>query len=161
MESQCGNRWTWEASVAGASETGRRRKKSFGDGLVDGMDRLRLRGSTAWALVGAQALTAAIAAIVVWIGWGHAAALAALFGGFVVILPTVYFAAKVHLRAGQATAAEVLGAFYRAEVGKLILTAFLFWIGALLFGRYFAPLIITSLACLAMNWVMVAVTRNW
>jgi F0F1-type ATP synthase assembly protein I len=126
------------------------------------MDRLRLRGgSTAWALVGAQALTAAIAAMVVWIGWGHAAALAALFGGLVVVLPTVYFAAKVHLRAGQATAAEVLGAFYRAEVGKLILTAFLFWIGALLFGRYFAPLIITSFACLAMNWVMVAVTRNW
>jgi hypothetical protein len=36
----------------------------------------------------------------------------------------------------------------------------LFWIGALLFGRNFAPLIITSCACIAMNWVMVAVTRN-
>jgi F0F1-type ATP synthase assembly protein I len=126
------------------------------------MDRLRLRGgSTAWALVGAQALTAAIAGLVVWIGWGHAAALAALFGGFVVVLPTVYFAAKVQLRAGEATAAEVLGAFYRAELGKLILTAFLFWIGALLFGRYFAPLMITAVACLAMNWVIVAVTKSW
>jgi F0F1-type ATP synthase assembly protein I len=126
------------------------------------MDRLRLRGgSTAWALVGAQALTASVAAIVAWIGWGHAAALAALFGGFVIVLPTVYFAAKIHLRAGNATAAEVLGAFYRAEVGKLMLTAFLFWIGALLFGGNFAPLMITVIACLAMNWVMVAVTRNW
>lgn len=126
------------------------------------MDRLRLRGgSTAWALVGAQSLTAAVAALAVWIGWGRAAALAALFGGIAVIAPTVYFAAKVRLRAGGATAAEVLGAFYRAEVGKLILTALLFWIGALLFGPYFAPLILTSIACLAMNWVMVAVTRSW
>src|ERR1700752_799482 len=126
------------------------------------MDRLRLRGgSTAWALVGAQSLTAAVAALVVLIGWGRDAALAALFGGIAVIAPTVYFAAKVRFRAGGATAAEVLGAFYRAEVGKLILTALLFWIGALLFGPHFAPLILTSIACLAMNWVMVAVTRSW
>ena len=126
------------------------------------MDRLRLRGgSTAWALLGAQALTAAIAGLVAWIGWGRAAALAALFGGFVVVLPTLYFAAKVYLRAGRATAAEVLGAFYRAEAAKLILTALLFWIGAKWFGQHFAPLILTSIACLAMNWVMVAVTKSW
>src|SRR5512132_1423623 len=79
-------------------------------------------GSTAWALVGGQALTAAVAGLVVWIGWGAAAALAAMFGGIVVILPTLYFAAKVYLRAGNATAAEVLGTFYRAEAMKLVLT---------------------------------------
>ena len=118
-------------------------------------------GSTAWALVGSQALTAAIACLVVWIGWGAAAALAALFGGFVVILPTLYFAAKVYLGAGGTTAAEVLGTFYRAETAKLVLTALLFWIGAKWFGQHFAPLILTSIACLAMNWVMVAVTRSW
>ena len=125
------------------------------------MDRLRPRGrSTAWALVSAQALTAAIAAVIVWIGWGPAAALAACFGGVVVIAPTIYFAAKVGMRAGS-NAAEVLGAFYRAEVGKLILTALLFWIGALLFGSHFAQLMITCIACLAMNWVMLAVTKTW
>lgn len=129
---------------------------------VERMDRLRLRGgSTAWALVGTQALTAAIAGLVVWIGWGPAAALAALFGGFVVILPTLYFAAKIYLGAGGTTAAEVLGTFYRAEAAKLILTTLLFWIGAKWFGQHFAPLILTSLACLAMNWVMVAVTKSW
>lgn len=125
------------------------------------MDRLRRRGrSTAWALIVAQVLTAAIAAAIVWVGWGHSAALAACFGGVVVIAPTIYFAAKVALGAGS-TAAEVLGAFYRAEVGKLILTALLFWIGAKWFGQYFAPLILTSIACLAMNWVMLAVTKSW
>ena len=58
-------------------------------------------------------MTAAIAGLVVWIGWGPAAALAAMFGGFVVILPTLYFAAKVYLDAGGKTAADVLGTFYR------------------------------------------------
>jgi ATP synthase protein I len=126
------------------------------------MDGLRFRaGSTAWALVGSQALTAGIAALVVWIGWGAAAAIAAMFGGFVVILPTLYFAAKVYLGAGGTTAAEVIGTFYRAETAKLVLTALLFWIGAKWFGQHFAPLILTSIACLAMNWVMVAVTKSW
>jgi len=124
------------------------------------MDRLRLRGgSLAWGLCGAQAITAALAAVIVWIVWGHAAALAALFGGFVATAPTLYFAAKIYLRANKATAAEVLGAFYRAELGKLVLTALLFWIGTLMFGQHFAPLIITCMACLAMNWVMLALTR--
>jgi ATP synthase protein I len=128
----------------------------------NGMDRLRQRGgSAALALLGAQALTAAIAAAFAWIGWGHRAALAACFGGIAVIAPTIYFAAKVRLRAGAASAGEVLGAFYRAEVGKLVLTALFFWIGAVLFGPQFAALIITSVACLAMNWVMLAVTRTW
>ncbi len=77
----------------------------------------------------------------------------------VVIAPTIYFAAKVGLQ--RSNAAEVLGAFYKAEVGKLILTALLFWIGALLFGPHFAPLMITCIACLAMNWVMLAVTKTW
>jgi ATP synthase protein I len=164
MELRCGNRRIGSlGSRCVARRAGTAGTTAFGHVVWwKRMDRLHRRGrSTAWALTGAQALTGAICTVVVWIGWGHAAALAALFGGVVVIVPTVYFAAKVHLRADGATAAEVLGAFYRAEVGKLILTALLFWIGALLFGRYFAPLIITSVACLAMNWVMVAVTRFW
>jgi len=124
------------------------------------MDRLRLRGgSLAWGLCGIQALVAVVAAGTVWIGWGGAAALAALFGGLVAIAPTLYFAAKVYLRAGAPTTAEVLGAFYRAEVGKLILTALLFWIGAVMFGAHFAPLILTCLACLAVNWLMLWLTR--
>jgi F0F1-type ATP synthase assembly protein I len=144
-----------------AARCGNGRIEAAGTVSVERMDRLRLRGgSTAWALVGGQALTAVVAALVVWGGWGEAAALAALFGGFVVVLPTLYFAAKVTL-AGATTAAEVLGTFYRAEVVKLVLTALLFWVGARWFGQHFAPLILTSIACLAMNWVMVAVTKSW
>ena len=125
------------------------------------MDGRRLRGSTASALVGAQALTAGIATAITWIGWGGQAAVAAAYGGLAVIVPTTYFAAKVRLRSGAATAAEVLGAFYWAEAIKLVLTTAMFWIGALLFGKHFAPLMLTSIACLAMNWILVAVTRDW
>ncbi len=124
------------------------------------MNRRRLRGSTASALVGAQVLTAAIAAAIVWIGWGGQAAVAAAYGGLAVILPTMYFAAKVRLRSGAGTAAEVLGAFYKAEAVKLVLTAVMFWIGARLFGNHFAPLMLTCIACLAMNGIMVALTRD-
>jgi ATP synthase protein I len=118
-------------------------------------------GSAAWALVGGQAVTAAVAGIVALIGAGPAASLAAMFGGLVVILPTLYFAAKVYLRAQQATAAEVLGTFYRAEAMKLVLTVVLFGVGAKWFGQHFAALILTTIACLAVNWVMVAVTKSW
>ena len=60
--------------------------------------------------------------------------------------------------------AELSGKKFPDEVlktMKLVLTALLFWIGAKWFGQHFAPLILTSIACLAMNWVMVAVTKSW
>ena len=69
--------------------------RGFSVERMDGLpqDRSAPRaGSTAWALVGGQTLTAAIAGLVVWIGWGPTASLAAMFGGSVVILPTLYFA---------------------------------------------------------------------
>jgi ATP synthase protein I len=114
----------------------------------------------AWALCGAQFLVALAAAAIAGVGRGGTAALAALFGGLVAIVPGVYFAVRVYLRRRGNGAAEVLGAFYRAEVGKLVLTAVLFWIGARLFGPQFAPLILTCTACLAVNWVMLAFTRG-
>lgn len=125
------------------------------------MSRVQLRGqSLAWALCGAQMFMAAICAAVVWVIWDGMAALAALYGGLVAVVPVAYFATKVALRRGGSGANEVLGAFYRAEVGKLVLTALLFLIGALLFGAHFAPLILTCMACLAMNWLILAVAST-
>jgi len=116
--------------------------------------------SLAWALCGAQAITTAAAALVTWIVADGAATLAALYGGVVVLLPTAYFAVRVYLRGGGRQAAEILAGFYRAEFGKLLLTALLFLFGALLFGKHFAPLIFTSMACLATNWLMLAVAND-
>lgn len=127
---------------------------------AEGRRQVRLRGKTlAWALVGAQIATAVVATFAVWVVRGRAAAIAALFGGVVAVAPSAWFAITVYARAERFKPAQILGAIYRAEAGKLVLTASLFWIGALLFGGHFAPLMITCMACLAMNWVMLAVAK--
>jgi len=127
---------------------------------AEGRHQVRLRGtSLAWALLDAQIATAVVATFVVWIVHGRAAAIAALFGGVVAVAPTGWFAITVYPRANRFKPAEILGAMYRAEVGKLVLTAALFWIGALLFGNHFAPLMMTCMACLAMNWMLLAITK--
>lgn len=111
-------------------------------------------------LCAVQALTALLVALAVLAVSGAAAAMAALFGGLVIVVPSAYFAAQVRLRARAATAREALGVFYRAETGKLILVALGFWIGASWFGQHFAPLMLTAMACLAVNVPMLAVTRS-
>jgi len=116
-----------------------------------------LRGlSLAAVLCAAQAVTTAFAVIVVAVISGKAAASAALFGGIVAVVPALYFAFRVHPRRGATKAKEVLRAFYRAELGKLLLTSLLFFIGARLFGDHFVPLMLTCVVCLAMNWLVLA-----
>ena len=56
-------------------------------------------------------------------------------------------------------AKQALGELYRAELGKLLLTALMFVIGALFFGQHYAALMLTCVACLAMNWVVLAFAR--
>lgn len=111
-------------------------------------------------LLGAiQAATTAACAVVAWIAGGRDAAMAAAFGGLVVLLPGLYFAARFKLQPGEAGAKQALGALYRAEVGKLLLTVVLFVVGALVFGRHYAALMLTAVACLAANWVVLALAR--
>lgn len=122
---------------------------------------MNLRGvSPVWLLCGAQSLVAAIAGIVAWIVAGAAAAGAALFGGAIVVLPGLWFARKALSRPGALEARQILGAFYKAEAGKLLLTTLLFFIGASVFGKHFAALMLTCIACLAMNWLLLAVAKN-
>lgn len=125
------------------------------------MGRIETHGaSPALVLCGAQALIALLATLVVLATASGSAGMAALYGGLVIVAPNGYFAAQIHLRAKSAHAGEALGVFYRAETGKLILMALGFWIGALWFGQHFAPLMLTAMACLAVNWLLLAVTRS-
>lgn len=89
----------------------------------------------------------------------HAAA-AALFGGAVIFVPTAYFALAVLVRSAAVQARRMPAVFYRAEVTKLVLMALGFLLGALWFGNMFAPLILTSMACLAVNWLMLAALKS-
>jgi len=119
-----------------------------------------LRGiSPPSALCAAQAMMTALAAVIVWAVWGNAAAIAALFGGLVAVVPALYLAIKIGLRRNASQAKDILGTFYQGELVKLLLTGLMFFIGVRLFGEHFAPLMLTCMACLAMNWVILAVAR--
>ena len=123
-------------------------------------DDVDLRGlAPAWVLCAAQAITTALAMIIAWASSGGEAAISALFGGMVAIVPALFFAVRVGLLRNSSQAKQILGTFYQAELGKLLLTVLLFFIGARLFGKHFAPLMLTCVACLAMNWVTLAVAR--
>ena len=54
------------------------------------------------------------------------AAYSALAGGFIFLLPNVYFAIKAFRYSGARAAKQIMGSFYKGEAGKLILCAVLF-----------------------------------
>ncbi len=116
--------------------------------------------SPAWLLCATQSMVTAFAAAIAWAVADTRTAGAALFGGMIVVLPGLWFARRVHMGRAAMEPKDVLGAFYKAEFGKLLLTTLLFFIGALLFGKHFAALMLTCIACLAMNWLMLAVAKN-
>jgi ATP synthase protein I len=115
--------------------------------------------SPATVLAFAQIATTAIAVVATAVKAGRGAAMAALFGGLVVVLPTLYFAVRMRLRRDVMDAKQALGELYRAELGKLLLTGLMFIVGALIFGKHYAALMLTCVACLAMNWVVLAFAR--
>jgi F0F1-type ATP synthase assembly protein I len=96
--------------------------------------------------------------VAAWFG-GRGEATAAFFGGLAVLLPSLWFAARLRASSGTTDAGKALGALYVAELGKLVLVALLLFVGALLFGKHYGALMLTCMACLAMNWVLLAVTR--
>lgn len=112
-------------------------------------------------LLGAiQAAITVACALAAFVAGGRAAAMAAVFGGLVVFVPGLYFAARSRLRPGEAGAKDALGAVYRAEVGKLALTVVFFVVGALVFGQHYAALMLTTVACLAANWIVLAMAGS-
>lgn len=113
------------------------------------MSRMHLRGvKLAWAVCLVQALISLIAALIVVLFAESTAYKAALYGGFVAIAPTAYFALRVYLRRPGDAPKDVVGSFYRGEIGKFALTALLFFGGVKLFGSQFLPLLSTYIACL-------------
>lgn len=87
---------------------------------------------------------------------GKPQAWAALYGGIVALLPTAYFARRVFRRRPGQTPADLAGAVYRGEIGKIALTALLFVFGISVFAKHFLALILTFMACQLAYWVAIA-----
>lgn len=126
--------------------------------MGSGRKWLHLRGvKLAWAVCLTQLLITLIAALIVGIFAGAAAVKASVYGGFIAIVPTAYFAVRVYLRRNGNEPKDVVGSFYRGEIGKFALTALMFFFGVKMFGAQFLPLLATYMVCLvAYPAVMVA-----
>ena len=106
-----------------------------------------------------QGLAIAVCVSVAALVGGRGEATAALFGGLAVFLPSLWFWRRAQATAGNTDARKALGALYVAEIGKLVLVGLMLWLGALLFKTHYLALMLTCMACLAMNWVLLAVAR--
>ncbi len=104
----------------------------------------------------AQSGIAALMAAVSGALYGVPTAIAALWGGLTAVLPTLYFAWRALVRRPQETPADVVAAMFRGEIGKLALTAVLFWIGVMLFAGQFLALLVTFAACQLAWWLVLA-----
>ncbi len=74
----------------------------------------------------AQSATVLVVVALAAIGGGVSAAVSALLGGLVCLLPSGYFAWRAFRYQGARFARDIVKSFYRAEAGKFGLTAALF-----------------------------------
>jgi ATP synthase protein I len=112
--------------------------------------RVHLRGiGLAWAVCAAQVCIGLVAALIAGMLDGPGAALAAAYGGLVAIVPTLYFALRVYARRRSNEPRDIVGSFYRGEIGKMALTALMFFFGVVGFGEQFLALLCAYVACLA------------
>lgn len=103
-----------------------------------------------------QSGIAVVCAVIFAVVSGWPKAFAALYGGVVAVLPTIYFARRAFKRQPGQNPAEMAGAVYRGEIGKIVLTALLFALGISVFAKQFPALIVTYVACLFAYWVVIA-----
>lgn len=122
--------------------------------------QFHLRGARlAWAVGLIQGLISLGIALIVTLLVDVGAALAALYGGLVAIIPTAFFALRVYLRRPDASARELVGGVYRGEAGKFVLTVLMFVGGVIWFGDRFLYVLCGYIGCIAAYPVVMATAR--
>lgn len=106
---------------------------------------------TAKRIAAYQILIAIIAAVLWGLFDSPRAGMAALAGGCMSALLTLYAGVKT-FATPAADAGRAVMNFYRAEVRKLILAAVLFAVAARFFSDVFAPIVITFALTLTVFW---------
>ena len=75
----------------------------------------------------AQVILSLVLALLVW-GWlGGVVAVSVLLGGLVAVIPNAFLAARLLKPRAEPGAAAMMRAAWLGEIGKLLLTALLFW----------------------------------
>lgn len=105
------------------------------------------------SVLGAQVLVTAASGAAWATGADGRAALAAIAGGAIAIIPGLYMAVRVFAVPPDAEPKRILGAFYRGESVKFVLTAALFVIALQWFASTFLPLIVTYILALLVYWL--------
>ena len=126
--------------------------------------RGRKVANVVWAVVClGQILVAVLAAAVAGLRGGELQALAALYGGVIAVIPSVYMALRMFSAGRGQAPAQLAVAFYRGEFGKLVLTALLFWSGVVLFSGAFLSLMLSYIASLVVYWLAMPVlwSERW
>ncbi len=124
------------------------------------MKQLKLRGADlAYALFAAQLSIGLVAAIIWWLANSARSGYAALFGASIAIAPGLFFALRLWSERAQLSSRAMGRALVAGELGKLVLTATLFLVAALTFGKQFVPLIMTYIACLSCYWLALKLNR--
>ncbi len=100
-----------------------------------------------------QMVIGAIALLLSWTWSGVEAAQAATFGAGTAIVPGLYFALRVFATPPGTPPQRMLAKLYAGEVGKLVLTAVLFYGAVKWYPTQLLPVILTYVACLSVNWV--------
>lgn len=94
------------------------------------------------------------------LGWlGREAALASAIGMIAVVLPGWYFARRALGTMSGARPRERLGALYKGEIGKWVLTVSLLLVAVHQVPRQMPILMMTYIACVALHWAMLAVKK--
>lgn len=116
----------------------------------------RAEVGVATSVIGTQAGIAVAAAAAAYGVGGKQAAFAAAYGGLTALVPTVYFALRVFAQRDPVAPGDVVGAFYRAEVGRFGLTVAMFFVGVAVFAKQFLPMMLSYMSGLLAYWVVMA-----
>jgi ATP synthase protein I len=106
-----------------------------------------------YRLIGAQAG----ATLIISLGFllkDQVAAYSALLGGFIFVLPNIYFAEKAFAHTGARAARQIVNSFYKGEAVKIALTAVLFTVVFVLVKPLnVLALFVTFIIVLTTNWL--------
>lgn len=120
------------------------------------MNRLRLRGmQLVYFVAFIQLIAGVISTLICWVSLNQQAAQAAIAGALVAIIPGLMMGWRMERGGDDPEAA--LGAMYRAEASKFVLSLAGFALIALTAPEYFLQAMLTFMACLVAYWIAIAV----